>query len=95
MNIAKRILICALASLALSTVLPSCSKSTDTDSDWKPNDMNTNVTSDSLYVKKVENLPDDFIMGMDASCVPALEASGVKYFDHSRYEHECNLHHFR
>ena len=40
-----------------------------------------NVTSDSLYVQKVENLPDDFILGMDASCVPALEASGVKYYD--------------
>ena len=40
-----------------------------------------NVTSDSLYVQKVENLPDDFIMGMDASCVPALENSGVKYYD--------------
>ena len=39
------------------------------------------VTSDSLYVQKVENLPADFIMGMDASCVPALEASGVKYYD--------------
>jgi len=35
----------------------------------------------SLYVKKVENLPEDFIFGMDASCVPALEASGVKYYD--------------
>ena len=40
-----------------------------------------NVTSDSLYVQKVENLPDDFIMGMDASCVPALENSDVKYYD--------------
>ncbi len=40
------------------------------------------VTSDTLNVKKVENLPDDFIMGMDASCVPALEASGVRYYDH-------------
>ena len=40
-----------------------------------------NVTSDSLYVQRVENLPDDFIMGMDASCVPALENSGVKYYD--------------
>ena len=39
------------------------------------------VTSDSLFVQKVENLPDDFIMGMDASCVPALEKSGVKYYD--------------
>ena len=44
------------------------------------------VSSDSLYVKKVENLPDDFIMGMDASCVPSLEASGVKYYDHNGIE---------
>ena len=29
------------------------------------------VTSDTLYVQKVENLPEDFILGMDASCVPA------------------------
>lgn len=38
------------------------------------------ATSDSLFVRKVENLSDDFILGMDASCVPALEASGVKYY---------------
>ena len=44
------------------------------------------VSSDSLYVKKVENMPDDFIMGMDASCIPALEASGVKYYDHDGEE---------
>ncbi len=43
--------------------------------------MNVNLTSDSLFVQKVENLPDDFIFGMDASCVPALEASGVTYTD--------------
>ena len=35
----------------------------------------------SLYVKPVEGLPEDFIFGMDASQVPALEASGVPYFD--------------
>lgn len=46
----------------------------------------TPVTSDTLYVKKVENLPADFIMGMDASCVPALEKGGVKYFDHNGIE---------
>ena len=40
-----------------------------------------NVKSDCLYVQKVENLSDDFIMGMDASCVPALEKSGVRYYD--------------
>ena len=44
------------------------------------------VTSDSLYVRKVENLPEDFILGMDASCVPSLEAGGVKYYDHDGAE---------
>ncbi len=44
------------------------------------------VTSDTLYVEKVENLPEDFILGMDASCVPALETGGVKYFDHEGIE---------
>ena len=39
------------------------------------------ATSETLYVKKVENLREDFIFGMDASCVPALEASGVRYYD--------------
>lgn len=44
------------------------------------------VESDTLYVEKVENLPEDFIMGMDASCVPSLEASGVKYYDYNGEE---------
>ncbi len=35
----------------------------------------------SLYVKKVENLPEDFIFGMDVSSVIAEEQSGVKYYD--------------
>ena len=50
------------------------------------NEGGVELTSDSLYVNKVENLPDDFIMGMDASCVPSLEASGVKYYDHDGNE---------
>ena len=36
--------------------------------------------SDSLYVKKVENLPEDFIFGMDVSSILAEEKSGVKYY---------------
>ena len=44
------------------------------------------VTSDTLSVQKVENLPEDFILGMDASCVPALEAGGVKYYDQDGVE---------
>ena len=33
----------------------------------------------TLYVKKIEDLPDDFILGMDVSSVIALEKSGVVY----------------
>ena len=44
-------------------------------------------TADStLYVRKVENLPDDFIFGMDVSSVLAEEASGVRYFDFNGQE---------
>ena len=38
-------------------------------------------TGSTLYVRKVENLPEDFIFGMDVSSVLAEEASGVKYHD--------------
>ena len=51
-----------------------------------PETGDAGVSSDTLYVEKVENLPEGFIMGMDASCVPALEAGGVKYYDHDGNE---------
>lgn len=65
------------ACLTAAALLSACAPTDDPTTD----DPTKNVTSDSLYVQKVENLSDDFIMGMDASCVPALEASGVKYYD--------------
>ncbi len=46
------------------------------------------IEGSSLYVKKVDGLQEDFIMGMDASCVPALEASGVKYYDFDGQEQD-------
>lgn len=67
------------AALALTTALTACA-SEPAKREKEP------VTSDTLYVQKVENLPDDFIMGMDASCVPALENSGVKYYDYDGTE---------
>ena len=38
------------------------------------------IEGSSLYVKKVENVPEDFIFGMDASSVIAEEESGVRYY---------------
>ncbi len=46
------------------------------------------LTGCPLYVKAVEGLPEDFIFGMDASQVPALEASGVKYYDRDGSERD-------
>jgi len=42
--------------------------------------------AEDLYVKKVENLPEDFILGMDVSSVIALENSGVVYRDENGTE---------
>lgn len=42
---------------------------------------NNTEASDTLYVKKVENLSDSFILGMDVSSLISLENSGVKYYD--------------
>lgn len=52
---------------------------------WIPNAI-TKTQSNSLYVNKVENMPEDFILGMDSSCVPSLEDSGVKYYDFNGVE---------
>ena len=39
------------------------------------------ITYDDITTKEIDNLDKDFIFGMDASAVPSLEASGVKYYD--------------
>ncbi len=37
--------------------------------------------AETLYVKKIDGLSEDFIMGCDISTVLSLEAAGVKYYD--------------
>ena len=71
--------------LAAATVLTACAGGPveeDGSSITSDAPEATPITSDTLYVKKVEDLSEDFILGMDASCVPALEMGGVKYYDH-------------
>ncbi|MBR6046204.1 MAG: glycosyl hydrolase 53 family protein [Ruminococcus sp.] len=43
-------------------------------------------SSGTLYVKKIENLADDFIMGCDISSIISLEKSGVKFYDYDGKE---------
>lgn len=69
------LIVLAMIFSSSSTIFSSCDKNSD-----------INITSDTLRVNKVDGLPDDFIFGMDASCVPALEAGGVKYYDHGNNE---------
>ncbi len=81
-NFILKIIFCAIF-IGVTVSLSACN---DQSSDWRPNKIKTNVSSDTLYVEKVENLTDEFIMGMDASCVPSLEDSGVKYYDYDGTE---------
>ncbi len=43
---------------------------------------------DTLYVRRVDNLPDGFFLGMDVSSVLSEEASGVKYYDQAGNERD-------
>ena len=70
--------------LAAALLLSACTPAADPAAPSKKPEVN--VASESLYVQKVDNLAEDFIMGMDASCVPALENSGVQYYDHAGTE---------
>ncbi|MBQ8966699.1 glycosyl hydrolase 53 family protein [Ruminococcus sp.] len=45
-------------------------------------------SSDSLYVKQVEGLDEDFFMGADISSILALEKSGVKFYDYDGSERD-------
>jgi len=46
------------------------------------------IPSDTLYVKKIDDLADDFIMGCDISTVVSLENSGVKFYDYDGKEND-------
>ena len=61
------------ALLALIFILSSCTT--------KSVIPKSKIEGSSLYVKKVEGLSNDFILGMDASSVIAEEESGVKYYN--------------
>ncbi len=46
------------------------------------------IEGNTLYLEKVENLPEDFIMGVDLSSVIAEEESGVVFRDYSGEEQD-------
>ena len=90
MKLFRRFLALFLALAITTLTLAACKKDNDENDEpveqWKPNAKELDISSDSLYVQKVEGLDDEFIFGMDASAVPSLEAGGVKYYDHNGAE---------
>ncbi len=75
----QRAICCVLALCLALSVLSGCNAN-NAQGGIETVPVTVNASSESLFVKKVD-LPEDFILGMDASCVPALEASGVRYYD--------------
>ena len=75
MNHIKRVLSIILITALLSAMLFGCGSASLS---YIPD---SKIEGSDLFVKKVDDLPDDFIMGMDASSVIAEEASGVKYYN--------------
>lgn len=87
MKLFRRFLALFLALAITTLTLAACKKDNNENDEpveqWKPIAKELDISSDSLYVQKVEGLSDEFIFGMDASAVPSLEAGGVKYYDHN------------
>ena len=78
----KKVISLVICLMMLLTLLTAC----DQPDVIEVEQVTVSATSDSLYVEKVDNLPEDFIMGMDASSVPSLEAGGVKFYDYDGTE---------
>ena len=74
-----------IALLLATILLTACAKGAGQSESVIPTEK---IEGSTLYVKKVENLPDDFIMGMDASSVIAEEQSGVKYYNFAGEEQD-------
>ena len=70
----KKVISVFVMLVLMCTIFNGCKKETS----YIPTDK---IEGSDLYVNKVDNLPEDFIMGMDASSVLAEEASGVKYYN--------------
>ena len=82
MNYIKRILSVIASTGLLSAILFGCASPGIS---YIPD---SKLEGSDLFVKKVDNLSENFIMGMDASSVIAEEASGVKYYNFNGQEQD-------
>jgi len=86
-------LLCLLMAAVLAAMAAGCTpaqipESTGTPAEKPDYIPDTKVEGCGVYVKKIDNLPEDFIFGMDASSVLAEEASGVKYYNFQGQEQD-------
>ena len=76
--------LCILSALLLPFLLTACGGGKESAS-FIPTEK---IEGSSLYVRQVENLPEDFIFGVDASSVIAEEQSGVTYYNFNGEEQD-------
>ena len=86
-------LLCLLLAAVLAAMATGCApaqipESTGTPAEKPDYIPDTKIEGASVYVKEIDNLPEDFIFGMDASSVLAEEASGVKYYNFQGQEQD-------
>ncbi len=96
MNIARKL--CAAAAAVSVVITAGCTNGTTAETsaqqttagtiEHEPSGRTVNVTSDTLYVRKVDGLAEDFILGADISSVLSLERSGVKFYDYDGNEND-------
>ena len=86
-------LLCLLLAAVLAAMAAGCTPAQIPESTGSPAEKpdyipDTKIEGASVYVKKIDNLPEDFIFGMDASSALAEEASGVKYYNFQGQEQD-------
>ena len=81
----KRLTALAMAMLLPLGLLGGCSGSGTEGESRIPT---AKLEGNPLYVRKVEDLPEDFILGVDASSVIAEEESGVRYYNFAGEEQD-------
>lgn len=71
----------AVAETEVTTEAQEVTETTQVETTQKTTEANPVADVTDIYVEPIEGISDDFIRGMDASAVLALENSGVKYYN--------------
>ncbi len=71
----------AVAETEVTTEAQEVTETTQVETTQETTEANPVADVTDIYVEPIEGISDDFIRGMDASAVLALENSGVKYYN--------------